>query len=247
MTAAEAGAGLDLRSAGDAARTGPRHHEQLPEMVSSYVRELIFTGAVAPGDFLRTEQVAAELGVSNTPVREGLLGLRNEGLVRLVPRRGFVVVPFDRADIHDLYWGASRLAGKLAARAATSHQEAHIDRAHMSIEQLRSALASGDLSSVSAASHEFHRQINLAADSDRLAAMLKSFVDNLPLRLYASIEAQLGDSLEAHQRIHEAIVRRDAAAANDLMAEHVLAGADRLITALEDRGLWALGHSTDRP
>jgi DNA-binding transcriptional MocR family regulator len=61
--------------------------QQLPEEVAGYVRELIITGAVRPGEFLRMERIAEAVGVSNTPVREGLLILRSEGLVELVPRR----------------------------------------------------------------------------------------------------------------------------------------------------------------
>src|SRR3954468_16706555 len=90
----------------------------LPEEVAAYVRELIISGAVRPGDFLRLEPIAEAVGVSNTPVREGLLALRSEGFVRLVPRRGFVVAPFSAQDVRDLFWAQSVLAGELAARAA---------------------------------------------------------------------------------------------------------------------------------
>jgi DNA-binding GntR family transcriptional regulator len=72
---------------------GPRR-TQLPEEVASYVRELIISGAVSPGEYLRMEPIAEAVGVSNTPVREGLLALAGEGFVRLVPRRGFVVAQF---------------------------------------------------------------------------------------------------------------------------------------------------------
>ncbi|MYX42613.1 GntR family transcriptional regulator, partial [Streptomyces sp. SID89] len=90
----------------------------IPDEVASYVRELIISGEVRAGEFLRIDLIAAAIGVSNTPVREGLLTLRSEGFVQLVPRRGFVVVPFTREDLHDLFWTQAQLAGELAARAA---------------------------------------------------------------------------------------------------------------------------------
>ena len=92
--------------------------QQLPEEVASYVRELIISGAVRPGEYLRMERIAEAVGVSNTPVREGLLALRSEGFVRLVPRRGFVVAPFTPQDVRDLFWAQAQLASELAARAA---------------------------------------------------------------------------------------------------------------------------------
>jgi len=57
--------------------------QQLPEEVASYVRELIISGQVKPGEFLRIEPISEALGVSNTPVREGLLSLRSQGFVQL--------------------------------------------------------------------------------------------------------------------------------------------------------------------
>src|SRR4051794_6008524 len=96
---------------------GPRR-QQLPEEVAAYVRELIMSGAVRPGDFLRMDRIAEAVGVSNTPVREGLLALSNQGFVRQMPRRGFVVAPFKRQDIQDLFWAQGLLAGELGARAA---------------------------------------------------------------------------------------------------------------------------------
>src|SRR3954464_12516971 len=95
-----------------------RRRQQLPEEVASYVRELIISGAVPPGEFLRMEPIAEAVGVSNTPVREGLLALRSEGFVQLVPRRGFVVAPFTRQDVRDLFWAQAQLGSELAARAA---------------------------------------------------------------------------------------------------------------------------------
>src|ERR1700683_5193439 len=91
---------------------------QLPEEVASYVRELIISGTVRPGEFLRMEPIAEAIGVSNTPVREGLLALRSQGFVQLVPRRGFVVASFTPQDVRDLFWAQAQLAGELAARAA---------------------------------------------------------------------------------------------------------------------------------
>src|SRR3954454_7043133 len=99
---------------------------QLPAEVAAYVRGLIISGAVQAGVFLRMEPVAEAVGVSNTPVREGLLALQSEGFVRLVPRRGFVVAHFSAQDVHDLFWAQAQLAGELAARAAAKMTPAQL-------------------------------------------------------------------------------------------------------------------------
>src|SRR3954467_2662346 len=109
--------------------------QQLPEEVAGYVRELIVSGQVRSGEFLRLEPIAEAVGVSNTPVREGLLTLRSEGFVQLVPRRGFVVSPFTRQDVRDLFWAQAQLAGELAARAATHISPAQISALEAIVDQ----------------------------------------------------------------------------------------------------------------
>src|SRR3954449_8136463 len=123
-------------------RSGRRR--QLPEEVASYVRELIIAGAVPPGEFLRLERIAEAVGVSNTPVREGLLALRSEGFVRLVPRRGFVVAPFTPQDVRDLFWAQAQLAAELAARAARKITPEALQRLERNLEQYDEVIAAGD-------------------------------------------------------------------------------------------------------
>src|SRR3954467_2803520 len=121
-----------------------RQRRQLPEEVASYVRGLIFSGGVRPGEFLRLEPIAEVLGVSNTPVREGLLSLRSEGLVQLVPRRGFVVAPFDQQDVRDLFWVQAQLAGELAARAAKKISQESLALLEQTADRHAQAIADGD-------------------------------------------------------------------------------------------------------
>ncbi len=217
-------------------RVSRRH--QLPEQVAGYVRELIISGVVRPGEFLRVERIAAEVGVSNTPVREGLLALRGEGFVQFVPRRGFVVAPFTRDDVRDLFWAQAQLSRELAARAArkiTSEQVGWLDE---NLEQYRQAVGEGDAERIADLSYAFHRQVNLAADSQRLALLSGMVASHLPRRFYASVEAQVAASGNEHPLLVEALRDHDARKARALMEQHILASADHLIEILGQRGLW---------
>src|ERR1700743_988632 len=92
---------------------------QLRAEVATCLRELIMSGNLRPGDFIRQERIADELSLSATPVREGLLSLRGEGFVELKPRRGFVVAPLSASDVRDLFTAQALLAGELVSRAAS--------------------------------------------------------------------------------------------------------------------------------
>ncbi|MGD1222409.1 GntR family transcriptional regulator [Streptomyces krungchingensis] len=212
--------------------------QPLAEEVASYVRELIISGEVRPGDFLRTERVAEAVGVSSTPVREGLLALRSEGFVQLVPRRGFVVAPFTRQDVRDLFWAQARLSGELAARAARQITAQQIARIEVILDRYQAAVEADDTERVAGLGHAFHREINLAAGSHRLALLLGSVVKHLPNRFYATIEGQVAATRTEHPLLLDALRKHQAHKARSLMEQHILAGADRLIEVLEERGLW---------
>jgi DNA-binding GntR family transcriptional regulator len=212
--------------------------QQLPEEVAGYVRELIVTGAVRQGEFLRMERIAEAVGVSNTPVREGLLILRSEGLVELVPRRGFVVSPFSQQDVRDLFWTQAQVARELAARAARKITPEQLAELEVILAQYEAALATGDENQIGDLGHFFHRRINLAADSHRLALLLSSVVRQLPNRFYAAIETQVSTDGDDHELLMDALRRRDARKAKSLMERHIVARGEYLIEILEQRGLW---------
>jgi len=220
----------------------PTNHRQkrpqLPAEVAAYVRGLIISGAVKPGDFLRMEPIADAVGVSNTPVREGLLALQSEGFVKLVPRRGFVVAPFSAQDVHDLFWAQAKLAGELAARAAGKFTPEQL-KALVAVHKLHGeALAAGDLDLVSALGHDFHRHINRAAESYRLALLLNTIVKQLPSEFYVGIEGQVASTVKHHRRLVTALRKHDADKARSIMEEHVLEGAEHLIDMLGERGVF---------
>ena len=93
---------------------------QLSEDVARYVRKRIFDGTYSAGEYVRLDQLAAELGISVTPVREALFELRSEGLLEQQPRRGFVVLPVTGRDLADVANLQAHVGGELAARAAAN-------------------------------------------------------------------------------------------------------------------------------
>jgi DNA-binding GntR family transcriptional regulator len=209
--------------------------QQLPEEVASYVREMIISGEIRPGEFLRMEPIAAAVGVSNTPVREGLLILRSEGFVKLVPRRGFMVASFTAQDVRDIFWVQAQLAGELAARAAKRITPQQIESLEGIVAEYDRAVAAEDEDRLTYLGHAFHREVNLAADSYRLALLLGSVVRQLPSRFYTTIEGMVANSHDVHPKILEALRRHQVRKARTLMEQHILERADHLARMLDER------------
>jgi DNA-binding GntR family transcriptional regulator len=231
---AENGSPLGVPSA----QTDQGSRRQLPEEVAAYARELILSGRVKTGQFLRLEPIAEALGVSNTPVREGLLSLASEGLVALVPRRGFMVGSFTRQDVEDMFWAQATIGSELAGRAATKISKQDLRRLHEIHELWRKARDDGEVENVAKLGHDFHRVINLAADSPRLAALMGQVAAYLPNRFYASLEGQLQSVVHAHPAILEALERGNVRSVRAQMRDHILSGADSLIAELVAQGIW---------
>ena len=213
--------------------------KRLPDEVATYVRELIISGEVRAGEFLRIEPIAEAVGVSNTPVREGMLALQSEGFVQLVPRRGFVVAPFTQQDIRDLFWAQAQLAGELAARAAKKVTREQIARLEAILEEHERAITAGAEELIADLGRAFHHEINLAAGSYRLSLLLNFAVQHVPNRFHATIEGQVATTRHEHLLLLDALRRGNTREARRLMQQHITGGADYLVDALEERNLWS--------
>lgn len=210
----------------------------LSDEVASHIREQIMLGGLRPGDFIRMEPIAEAHGTSITPVREALLSLSADGFVTAVPRRGFVVEPFTRQDARDLFWAQSQLAGELAARAARRITDEELASLQRVVDELDEATTTGDAETIGRLGHRFHRIVNHAARSERLALLLASIVKHLPNRFYTSIEANVQNAPEEHQELFTAIAARDQDRARALAEAHLQKNADHVIEVLEAQGMW---------
>src|SRR5687768_18225554 len=134
---------MTVPAASAVGRRSPRPkvaRRQLADEVAGHLRDQIMAGHLRPGDFVRLEEVAAELGVSITPVREALLTLRGEDMVELEPRKGYVVAPLSKQDVVDLFQLQGNIAGELAARVAEQITEGQLAELTMTNQLLLRAI-----------------------------------------------------------------------------------------------------------
>ena len=215
-----------------------RRRPQLAEDVAVHVRTIIMSGGVRPGDFIRLDETAAELGVSVTPVREALLTLRGEGLVELVPHRGYVVAPLTRDDIADLFWLQGQIADELARRAAAAATPEMLDELAGYNDGLRAAVAAGDRAQIEENEWRFHRVLNRDAGARKLSWFLASAVRYTPVQFYSTDRAWGESAVESHERLVAALTAGDAETAAAENKAHFAEGATLLTAHLESIGMW---------
>ncbi|HNM84343.1 MAG: GntR family transcriptional regulator [Mycobacterium sp.] len=210
---------------------------QLAEDVARLIRRRIFDGTYPAGKYIRLEQLADELGISVTPVREALFGLGTEGLLIQQPRRGFLVLPVTRRDIDDVSAVQGHIGGELAKRAAdriTAEQLADLERIQRELEE---AYAANDYERAVRLNHEFHRGINVAADSPKLAQLMSQITRYALESVFPAVDGWSAHSSRDHRRVLAALRKGDGDAARTAMDRHLCAGAKPLIDHLVGLGV----------
>lgn len=221
--------------------TGPEFaaRPQLSDDVARFVRRKIYEGSYVAGNFIRLDQLAAELGISVTPVREALFALRAEGLIAQQPRRGFVVLPVTKRDLADVANVQAHVGGELAARAAINISDEQLRDLKKIQVQLEEAYAAADDDQAVRLNHEFHRAINIAADSPKLSQLMSQITRYAPESVFPSIEHWPAQAVKDHRRILAALKKHDDNLARTAMANHLAASAIPLIDHLIARGVVA--------
>ena len=196
---------------------------RIVDTVQSTLRAAILDGALQAGEQLSVPELARRLNVSRSPVREAVLGLVAQGLAVEQPRRGVVVATIDPADliaIHEIRIFLEAGAASLSAQRATEDSIAEL---RAILREQDSAVKVGDAAGYFRTNAAFHGAIAKSAGNDRLAQILATLEDQMriALRRVAANRAHMRAGLAEHRAVVEAIVRRDASAAEARMRRHI--------------------------
>jgi DNA-binding GntR family transcriptional regulator len=219
-----------------------RRHVSLRDAVVHELRERILHHVFEPGQRLIERELSAELEVSRVPLREAILQLQTEGLVRVLPRRGAFVASFPARELDDFFAlreALEPLAARLAAERTTPDDVERV-RAHLRDEA--AALAQGDADALASASSAFHSAIVEAAHSSLLTTVMRPLgtrarwqvdlqreLDQRAIRGEHQRELDLHAIGREHQEIVAAIAKHDADTAAHLSLDH--AATNRAATA----------------
>ena len=202
-----------------------------PGSVLERLRAMILAGEFGAGQRLKEEELARELTVSRTPIREALRALRAEGLVDLEKNRGATVKPYDVEDLDECYSLRALLEGYAARLAATRITEEQLERLERSMERIERFEPVGDMLDAVEQNLTFHGVIVEAAASPRLKGLLDSVTRVPPVyRSYYWYTPELRKiSEQFHRWLINALRAGDAARAERVAIEHVLHAREVLL------------------
>jgi DNA-binding GntR family transcriptional regulator len=197
-------------------------------------RDDILAGAWTPGTHRTLGALAAENGVSISPVREALLSLAGEGLVELREHRGAVVPVLSAKLFDDLYDLRGALQALLARRAAERATPAMLEAMARHEADYAAAAAAQDPAAALAANEAFHDALEDAADNPQATALYKSrsaFVNAVRLRLGFGA-SRMAEAAAQHRAILAAIAAQDAEAAAAAAFHHAMAAKRDLMARI---------------
>lgn len=207
----------------------------LNEEAYATIKRRIISLDMPPGTPFTEAQLAAELSLSKTPVREALGWLQREGLVELPARRRYRVAPVTLKDVRDLFSLRLLLEGEAAQLAASQMTDAAQLQALEELSQI--GYDPHDRASIThflAVNTRFHALIARGGGNNRLAAVLEQVLDQME-RLFhmgLALTSRAEENVREHQDLVRAIMRGDAALARDVAVAHTRASQTMVIDSL---------------
>jgi DNA-binding GntR family transcriptional regulator len=216
---------------GPAFEAAPIARRVLHEEVAGRLREWITEGLLAPGERLNERVLCARLAVSRTPLREAFKVLAAQNLVVLHPHRGASVAAPSPQDVRHLFELMAALEGLSGELAAQRHEAGELREIRALHFEMLAAHARGDLPAYYRLNRAIHAAINACARNPMLTQTYDSVnlrIQNLRFR--SNFNRTKWDAAVAeHQRMLEALERRDAPAMRALLEAHLLAKLEAVL------------------
>ena len=220
----------------------------LTERAYERLRRDIISCAIQPGAEISESQLAMQYKLGKAAVRVALTKLSHDGLVRAIPRRGYMVMPVTLKDIHDVF-ELRLMLEPAAARMAAG--KVHTQRLKTYDEVCRSGYEPGDAKSTSRfleANKAFHVTIAQATGNVRLAAAIEHLLDEMTRLLHLGLGMRKGsqEMLHDHKALVKALARGDGETAERICRDQIESARNMLLsTILTSRSVLNLAITAD--
>jgi DNA-binding GntR family transcriptional regulator len=213
-------------------------YKPLREVVFETLREAIIGGILGPGERLMEAQLAEELGVSRTPVREAIRKLELEGFVAMIPRRGAYVAGISLKDITDVFEVRGALEALATVLAAERITEKELEELERILVRKAELIEQQNIPLFIESDIKFHEILYQSSRNQRLIQILTNLQDEVHRFRSVSLAypGRMREALDEHRKVVEALADRDVARAEALAWEHIENAENSLVVAVRKKG-----------
>lgn len=208
----------------------------LRDHIYTTLRRAILSGSMSPGTTLVQEQLADQMGVSRTPIRDALDRLVSEGLLTRVTGGRIYVTELSLQELQEKYAVRQVLEGLALRLAVERMTEQHLAKLQQLLDQMQVAVEANNVDAATGLGHEFHVTIIAASGNTFLAQTLEALNDSIRRyrRVAANLPGRAADTLREHEAIFSAIVQGDVEGANRHMQEHIVKSQQQIEAAIQE-------------
>lgn len=223
------------------------NYQPLRDLVFEALRDAIIKGTLKPGERLMEVQLAEELGVSRTPVREAIRKLELEDLVVMIPRKGAYVSGISLkgiADVFEVRAAVEALAAGLAAERITAEELEELERILVKKAEI---IEANDLDRLVEIDTLFHECLYQASRNGKLVQIINNLSEQIHRFRSTSLASpgRMKEALEEHRKIVEAISERNITLAQALAQEHIENAENSILEAVQKNGAVESGLQED--
>ncbi len=219
--------------------------EEKPSLMSEAYRalkEAIRSNVFSPGFQGSEQEIATKLGMSRTPVHEAILRLQEDGLVRILPKRGVQVCalsPHDMREIYDVMIAIEAMAAELLAARPPEWRAGFAAEMNELNRTMKTALRADALGAWADADEKFHRALVERCDNSRIARIAQTIRDQChrARMMTLTLRPKPTASIVDHQAIVDAIRDGKVARAHDCARRHRTRARDELMPLLVQSGI----------
>ena len=200
-----------------------QNHRPLREIVYEELKRQILIGEIAPGTRMMEVELADDMGVSRTPVREAIRKLEKEGLVTIEPRKGAYASDVSTDDMVEILEVRQIMEGLAAELAASRAQDVQLEQLRIAEEKYNKAVASGDTTEMIKYDSQFHKLIVEASNNKTLMLLIEP-LQEMALRFRYLYYHDLNRAMNMpheHEKIIDAIAGGDKEKAKYAASMHI--------------------------
>ncbi len=198
------------------------------EQAASALRKAILAKELETGAIITLDEISKLLGISITPVREAFQILAGEGLIKLRPNKGAMILGINEKDTRDHYETRCILESEIIYKVCKNN--ADITKVLDAFDHAKEALKSNDYSEYSKYNQSFHYEIWTAGQNEKIRSLLSSMWNGLSMGNNVGVEEYAQISMKEHTQIVEALKKRDAELSKKLMSEHIMRSMENMLT-----------------